>query len=58
MKRIYAQNEPWGEGCGWDDCSPDLASIWTIEDRDNDLTFAEAVFETYFDAQAYLEANP
>ncbi len=24
-------NEPWGEGCGWDDCLPADARGWGVE---------------------------
>jgi len=58
MKRIYAQNEPQGEGSGWDDCDRDQATIWVVHDRDDPNAYWDAAFDTYAQALDYLQGNP
>ena len=48
-------NEPEGEGNGWYECPPDIATVWLVENMDDPLAYAEAAFETYAEAKIYID---
>jgi hypothetical protein len=52
---IEPNNEPWGEGNGWERCEPDEATAFAVWEHVNDNSDCDAIVES-FDTLAKAEA--
>ena len=54
---IIPQNEPRGEGNGWEDCNDFVATIFTVWDFDDEYGHALEGFKTRAEAEAWIDTQ-